>query len=193
MLPSHHHAVQFYGNESQLFTTVSGFLSEGLISGHPALVVATRAHREGILDAMRGRFVDVSRAQHAGDLTLLDAQEVLSSLMTGPNGRPDRERFEVLVGLAIDRASQGRALVTVRAYGEMVDVLWKEGQTDAALALEALWNDISRRRRLALLCGYSVGNFTTQVEQFQSICEHHTHVIGPDAELTTPYRRADVR
>jgi hypothetical protein len=37
-----HHAVQFYGTEQSLFTTVGGFLSEGLVTGQPGLVIATR-------------------------------------------------------------------------------------------------------------------------------------------------------
>ena len=38
---AHQHAVQFYGNEDALFTTVAGFLSEGLVAGQPAVVIAT--------------------------------------------------------------------------------------------------------------------------------------------------------
>lgn len=190
MLPTHHHAVQFYSHQVQLFGTASGFLSEGLISGQPALVIATRAHREGILDAMRGRHIDVDQAQRVGEIVALDAGEELSRIMI--EGRPDRDCFEGGIGSLIDRAASGRPHATVRVYGEMVDVLWTDGLTGAALDLETLWNGLAKRHRFSLLCGYAAGHFTTQVEQFQSICEHHTHVIGPDAGLTIPNRRHDL-
>ena len=38
----HHHAVQFYGDDDSLFTTVAGFLSQGFVDGHPAIVIATK-------------------------------------------------------------------------------------------------------------------------------------------------------
>ena len=37
---AHHHAVQFYGNDNELLDTVGTFLSEGLVSGHSAVVIA---------------------------------------------------------------------------------------------------------------------------------------------------------
>ena len=56
-----HHAVKFYPNDASLFTTVGGFLSLGLVDGQPALLVATESHLTGILDELRGRFIDVDR------------------------------------------------------------------------------------------------------------------------------------
>ena len=44
---THHHAVQFYENDGSLFTTVAGFLSQGLVEGHPAIVIATAEHTAG--------------------------------------------------------------------------------------------------------------------------------------------------
>jgi hypothetical protein len=66
---------------------------------------------------------------------------------------------------------------SVRAYGEMVDLLWKNDKEDAALSLETLWNQFVATRRCSLLCGYScevVGEGTG----FQSICDKHSLVVS---------------
>ncbi len=68
--------------------------------------------------------------------------------------------------------------VQIRAYGEMVDVLWKQGKADAAIRLEMLWNMLAQRYGFALLCGYSMGNFHKDTKGFEAICREHTHVIA---------------
>jgi hypothetical protein len=51
-----------------------------------------------------------------------------------------------------------RPRAAVRAWGEMVNVLWKEGDLPAAQALERHWNDAIARNDLWLLCSYHVAN-----------------------------------
>lgn len=179
----HHHAVQFYGDDDSLFTTVAGFLSQGLVDGHPAIVIATDAHRTAILKYLRARLIDVDKAQTLGSLIVLDAQATLDQFMVGET--PDEARFDQSVGKLIERVLRGRDGVLIRAYGEMVDVLWKQGQPDAAIRLEVLWNKLAQRYGFALLCGYSIGNFYKETRGFEDICREHTHIVAP---LTEPAR-----
>ncbi len=177
----HHHAVQFYGDDDSLFTTVAGFLSQGFVDGHPAIVIATKAHSEAILEHLKGRLIDVDRAERMRDLIVLDAQQTLDLFMDGDH--PDADRFEDSVGRLIATMLEGREdRVLIRAYGEMVDVLWKQGRTQAAVRLEMLWNKLAQQYGFALLCGYSMGNFYKQTKGFEDICREHTHVIAPLAE-----------
>jgi hypothetical protein len=187
---AHHHAVQFYGNDQALFTTVGGFLSEGLIAGHPALVIATPAHCAAILDELSHRLIDVQQAKRLGDLICLDAEETLATFMAGD--MPDAGAFRKSVGGAIDQALGGRVRTPVRAYGEMVDVLWKKGRADAAIRLEILWNDLAASHSFQLLCGYSMGNFYKQAEYFEQVCQQHTQVTS-DTKLVPLERRAFTR
>jgi hypothetical protein len=175
---SHHHAVQFYRDEASLFTTVAGFLSEGLVAHQPALVIATLPHRAAIEEHLCGRLIDCAKARRDGDLVMLDAEEMLGQFMIGD--QPDSELFEKNVGVIIRQAIEGRAGTVARAYGEMVDVLWREGRTEAALAVEILWNKLIVRHAFALLCGYSMGNFYKQPRQIALVRSHHTHVVGVD-------------
>jgi hypothetical protein len=171
---SHHHAVQFYGNDAELFKTVGVFLSEGLVSGQPAVVIATEPHRKDIEAALEARFIDVARARRLGDLVLLDAEETLATFMV--DGVPTAAVFKKVVGDVIQQTLRGRERTPVRAYGEMVDVLWKQGKTDAAVRLEVLWNDLASTHVFSLLCGYAIGNFYKQTQRYEEVCNLHTHV-----------------
>ena len=175
---SHHHAVQFYGNEQSLFTTVATFLSEGLVTRQPAIVIATPAHRVAIEEYLCGRLIDCEQARRNGDLVMLDAEEMLGQFMIGDG--PDPDLFEQNVGSVVKQVLDGRGPTIVRAYGEMVDVLWKQGRSEAAIKLEILWNKLALKYSFALLCGYAMGNFYKQAQQLDDIRSHHTHVVGPD-------------
>ena len=184
----HHHAVQFYGDDDSLFTTVAGFLSKGFVDGHPAIVIATAAHRTAILDHLRGRLIDVDKAQQIRSLIMLDAQQTLDLFMD--RGVPDQERFEASVGKLIAEVLDGREdRILIRAYGEMVDVLWKAGKSDAAIRLEMLWNRLAQRYGFALLCGYSMGNFYKETDGFEDICREHTHIVAARAEHAVAQKR----
>jgi hypothetical protein len=80
----------------------------------------------------------------------------------------------------LENISEGRA-VAIRAFGEMVDVLWRAGETVAAVKLEVLWNELARTHNFSLLCGYSMGNFYKSAA-IDEICGHHTHVVSATGE-----------
>ena len=188
---SHRHAVQFYSNEQSLFNTVTGFLSEGIVTGQTAIVIATESHRTGILAGLGRRFIDVERARRTGDLVVLDAHELMGTFVVDET--PNPELFEYNVGMVFDQALKVRGRTLIRAYGEIVDVLWKEGRTEAAIKVEILWNNLAAKYGFALLCGYSMGNFYKQADRLEEVCRHHSHVIEPGtkvlafpARLTSP-------
>lgn len=189
---SHHHSVKFYGNSESLVTTVAGFLSEGLIAEQPALIIATPVHRTMIVEQLAARLINVDKAQATGELVALDAREVLDAFML--NGLPDPGAFDDTVGGIIDNILAGRPRRTItRAYGEMVDLLWREGRSDAAIRLELLWNKLAVTHSFALLCGYSMGNFYKQAEKFQEVCAQHTQMLDPDTNVVIFNRKTGTR
>jgi len=173
---AHHHAVQFYTDDSELFKTISSFLIEGLAAFQPAVVIATPDHTRAVLDELSARHIDVAKARQLGDLVILDASETLSTFMV--KGSPDPVHFRRNVGAVLDQAIRGRERTPVRAYGEMVDILWKKGQTDAAIKLEVLWNELAGSYHFSLLCGYAMGSFYKQTSGIEAVMQQHTHVIG---------------
>ncbi len=178
---AHHHAVQFYGDDAQLLKTVGTFLSEGLVAGQPAIVIATPAHCTAIEQALESRLINVSAAKRLGDLVMLDAEETLATFMV--DRAPVGSSFRKSIGDVIDQARRGRERAPVRAYGEMVDVLWKQGKTEAAVRLEVLWNNLADSQEFSLLCGYAIGNFYKQTDKYQEICDLHTQVLEHEEKV----------
>lgn len=178
--PGHFHAVRFYENKASLCRTVADFLGEGLAQGQPGLVIATPAHREAILAELRSRQIDIDALQTAGDLLVLDAEAVLSTFMA--DGMPDAALFNKSVPAAIEQLCRGRVDCTIRAYGEMVDVLWQDGSTAAAIRLEMLWNQLAMTHDFSLLCGYAMGSFYKDAGM-RDVCGQHSHVIAADSAL----------
>jgi hypothetical protein len=128
---------------------------------------------------LRARHFDVDKMQASGDLLLIDAREAMSAFMV--DGMPDGELFKARTTEAIEKVGSGRTDCTIRAYGEMVDLLWKDGHTVAAVRLEMLWNKLAMTHDFSLLCGYAMGNFYKDAS-INEICQHHSHVIGAGGE-----------
>ena len=175
----HFHAVQFYKDAGSLADRVATFLADGLNSGQPVLVVAGSEHAAGITRALEACGVDVADAKKTGELQILDARKVLGSFMIGP--RPDPLLFRSNVGDVIERMCAGRAPCPIRVYGEMVDLLWQDGNPDGAIRLEILWNQLASAYDFELLCGYAMGHFykETRDARYDAVCEQHSHVIQP--------------
>ncbi|HEY2744871.1 MAG TPA: MEDS domain-containing protein, partial [Polyangia bacterium] len=179
--PAHeNHIVQFYENEDFLSDTVGHFIAAGIAAGEPIIIIATPEHRAQFTQRLQERGIDVDAVRASGQLSLLDARETLATFMVGD--MPDWSRFKAAIGAVIEKGRQGRE-GRVRAYGEMVDVLWRDGNPKAAIALEELWNDIGKIHSFSLLCAYVMGNFYKEAdgEHFHEICRTHTHVIPAES------------
>jgi len=173
------HAVRFYENRESLARIVGQFLGEGFVAGLPAIVIATPEHLAAIEDVLASRYFDLARLRSAGDLITVDAGDMLSRVMR--DGMPDAARFRESMIPLIEQACRGRTDCVIRAYGEMVDVLWKDGQTAAAIRLEVLWNQLAQTHSFALLCGYSIGQFYKDARQ-HDVERHHTHRVADSGE-----------
>ena len=144
------HAVHFYGDDADLVGTVGPYLVEALREEAAAIVIATGPHIEALREELTLSGVDVPGAQTSGALIVLDARETLSDLTV--NGEINPEAFQRTVGGALrDAAAGGRP---VRAYGEMVDLLWQSGAVGDAIELEKLWNELIECQQCSLLCAY---------------------------------------
>lgn len=169
-----YHGVQFYSDDVFLCDVVTDFVAEGLGRSQPALVIATAEHRVAIATELRARGIDVDEHVAAGTLRLLDAHETLALFMV--NGWPDPQKCKAAIGAILAEMSGGKRNRVVHAYGEMVDVLWREGHPDAAINLEVLWNELAMTHSFALLCGYSQAHVSGSLS-IRNVCSQHTHVL----------------
>jgi hypothetical protein len=177
---SHFHAAKFYETSASLCDIAAQFLADGLDAHEPALAIVTPAHRAGIAAGLRVRSIDTDAAQEAGDLLFLDVGDTLATFMV--DGTPDAERFLPSITAAIEQLCRGRKNGGVRAYGELVDVLWKAGDDAAAIRVELLWNKLAMTHDFALLCGYSMGNFYKDTG-INAIAREHSQILPPDRGL----------
>ncbi len=186
--PGRHHIVQFYERDEFLFDHVARFLDGGLTAGEPIVVVTGEAQREQLWARLGHDAID--RARAAGQLTWFDAHELLGQLLVG--GLPDRARFQTLVVDALKKLSGGRR---VRGYGEMVSLLWRDGNRAGALQLEELWNELLRTQPLSILCAYVIDDVcgAGDGEAFHELCRAHTHVVPTERYSAVADREARLR
>jgi PAS domain S-box-containing protein len=179
------HFVRFYQDDSHLYTTVGRFLREGLECGEGIVVIATPEHRAGFERAVGQGGFDVAVAMERGDLIVLDAEETLRSFLIGDLARGvlDPEAFARVVGGVVEGAAAGLVRRKVRAFGEMVALLFKHGNTEAALGLEDLWSGLAQTHSFQLCCAYALGDFNraTHREPFHRICAVHSHVVPAES------------
>jgi len=171
----HQHLVEFYDSEEFLGSTVAGFVGPALNDGDAGIIVATEPHRLAFDTALRATGVDITSAASSDRYLVLDAARTLESIMVG--GAPDPGRFAELARGVIRRAAAGSRRVHI--YGEMVALLWNEGDIVSAIALEDLWNDLAAERDFTLLCAYPMRSFAdgASVDAFKRICDRHSTVI----------------
>ena len=178
-----HHIVQFYQDDPELVSLVSGFLVAGLTAGEVSVVVATAAHRLAFEAAISEMGIDVGTAVESGSYVALDAEEVLSAI--SHHGRPDPVRFDDRIGILIDRASaSGRS---IRFFGEVVAILWDGGDLFGALSLEGLWNDLGARRAFSLYCAYPLAAIAgaASLTATKGVYDHHSRLVTPTTYALT--------
>jgi hypothetical protein len=169
------HLVQFYETDSFLIQTIAAFTAQGLAKDESVIVIATPDHRTALEAKLKQGGVDLAAARAIGRFSAYDAQTMLDRFMV--YGHPDRRRFRAQIGPIVELASMNGA--PIRAFGEMVHLLWQERNKDAAVELEFLWNDLADHYRFSLLCAYSIANFSDEEKSgpLRHICRAHTCVI----------------
>jgi hypothetical protein len=175
------HVVRFYEHDAELVAAVSPYLEAALRAGEVALLLATGAHRRAFETALADRGIDLARARDDGLLVSLDAAATLAAFSDGE--RIDRDAFMTVVGGPMrEVCASGR---TVRAYGEMVSLLWDRGDVLAAIDLERLWNELGRELPFTLLCAYPSASVvgSEHADAFHRVCGEHSAVrVAPHAE-----------
>ena len=170
------HIVQFYGHEEELADRVAGYLLGALQHDGVAVVIATAAHRRAFEGRLTRAGVNLAAAARAGTYRTLDAGETLRALMTG--GQLDRGAFDRVIGSLIADAGQGER--PVRAYGEMVALLWDAGLVNDAVQLEEMWGSLGLTHSFSLFCSYPARSVTGDghLEAFAKVCRLHGSVVG---------------
>jgi PAS domain S-box-containing protein len=180
------HIVHFYSDDKVLVREVTRIMSTALNQGEPAIAIATPSHCEQVTQALEREVRNFPRATAEGWCVMLNAAETLSRFMV--NGMPHPERFTDVLTPVIVRASlaspnpQNR----ITAFGEMVSLLCAQGNPEAAVRLEQLWNMLARTHSLSVYCAYPAQTFFRPEgrDLFLQVCAEHSGTAG--VETTAP-------
>ena len=172
------HEVGFYSDDRRFLDDLTQFIGVSLKAGNGAVVVATKSHRDSLLQRLQAYGLDAGDAIEQNRYIAVDAGDALSTFMI--NGMPDPARFLNLFGNIIRteaHAAKGEQS-HVAVFGEGVHLLWAQDNAEAAIQVESLTNQIAKTYEVDILCGYSLcsvqGGMETRI--FQEICTQHSAV-----------------
>lgn len=169
------HVVQIYENDEVFLDLLNGFVSGGISSGDSVVVIATAAHLKHLTQRLANVGLNVSDLVSTNQYIPLEAEDTLSRFMV--NDWPDETLFNLLVSDIIAKAKTGDR--QVRAFGEMVAILWAKGQVGATVRLEHLWNKFCENEAFCLFCAYPKSGFTQDAsESVMHICGAHSKMIA---------------
>ena len=169
------HFVQLYENEDNILRSLAEYVADGLWQAQRVLVIATQAHRTALDERLRANGIDIASAIVTRQYVVADAEEILARVMVGC--APDSTLFNKSVGALV--RSIVRSNRSMRAFGEMVALLWMRGERDGAIALEKLWNELASKTPFSLFCAYPAQCFRDQPNMggLWDVCQAHSRVI----------------
>jgi DNA-binding NarL/FixJ family response regulator len=175
---SRRHEIMFYSAETSLLESFTLFIAAALKAGNVAMVITTESRRADIRKRLQARGVDVAAAVEESRYIALDVAETLFAFMF--NGMPDEARFEKVTGDLIHTAAKAvdGDHSRVSACGECAPTLCAERMGEAAIRVEQLWDEVAKKYRIDILCGYSTSGFHNDADRhiLQRICAEHSAV-----------------
>ena len=178
------HAVQLYERESCLLDSLGEYFGAALTAAGAGVMIATPHHLDAVAQRLTSRGLDIAGAGTQGRYVGLDAREVLGTFMV--DGWPDPARFDEVVGSVMAKTRERAA--PVHAFGDMVALLWADGNREAAIRVEELWNGLQARQPFSLLCAYPMGVFhdSSHAKAFGDMTAAHTSVIPAESYMKLP-------
>jgi CheY-like chemotaxis protein len=170
------HEMLIYSDDAVLLESLTRFIAGSLMANNAAIVLATKSHREALAQRLKERGFDIDGAIQRGTFTLLDAAEMLSTIMV--NGVPDVVlSFDGLGGLI---ESAAKATKTnhpgVAIFGECCGLLYDKGNPDAAIRIEKTGNELVKVHNIDILCAYPLRPDQEDDRAFKNICAEHSAV-----------------
>jgi hypothetical protein len=170
---------QFHSNDHFFLDEVSQFIGSTLRSSELVVVAATEQTRIGIAHRLEERGVDLAAMTVQGQYVVMDAAESLSQFMR--DGQPDAERLANIVAdldrLRLSFAPGQQSRLTI--FGEMPVLLCRDGNVEAAVEVERIWNNLTRSLSFLTVCSYPIESFQGEAssKMFPSVCSEHVALV----------------
>ncbi len=178
--PTGRHFAQIHRDREALSESVYAFLEGGIRRGDSVIVIADADLRDGLLDRLSRNKIHPKAAAHSGQLEVLDATKVMAGWFKPETGVPEWARFRATLVPIVSRALPfGRGL---RIFTEMSSMLWIAGNTEGAIRIEELWNDLARLHSFSLYCGYALDTHREEsyTGPLEDIADAHSDILGTD-------------
>jgi hypothetical protein len=171
------HIVQLYQDQEFLNRAVCRFAAAAIASGEGVILVPTVAHWDAFRPRMEAEGVDIKAAESRGQLTIVDADNLLPTFMR--DGMPDSPVFMGLAANVVSEARGDGRYPKVRWWGEMVNILWERGEVSASMALEDQFDRLAHEQDIAIFCSFLMDNFDGDVHtrMLPRLSENHSHLI----------------
>jgi hypothetical protein len=176
------HMVQIYENEKIFLDTLEGFAGTGFLANDSVVIIATSQHLEALNTRLDSQGFDLNKLIASDQYVPIDANDLLSAFLV--NDWIDERIFNNFVTDILHKAKHHNG--KVRAFGEMVAILWDRGLCGATVQLEDLWNRLHENSQFSLYCAYPKIGFTqSSSESIDTICKKHARVIDGQARPAT--------
>lgn len=187
------HVLHLYNDESNFIDLLAGFAGDGINAGESVIVIATTEHLDELEKRLIAHGIHIDSLMLHNQYIPLDAKETLAKFMV--NGWPEEHLFMHEVEKQVSRAKHNNP--RVRAFGEMVALLWKQGLHDATVELERLWNKYCATQELCLFCAYPENCFTSVMDNsmnisYDHICSNHSRIISSTDKPLTEIRHRNL-
>jgi DNA-binding NarL/FixJ family response regulator len=149
------HEALLYSSGELLLDQWASIAEDALNAGATFIVLTFDARQSRLQAMLEARGVNVARAVRDGRYLSLSVPEAISRWMV--NGLPDETRFwsaVTSVMLTAAKASTAEQPQVV-ACGECAPSLCAQGDAEAAIRLEQLWDEVAKTYHLDVFCGYA--------------------------------------
>ena len=176
------HLVQVYENEKIFLDTLEGFAGTGFLANDSVVIIATSTHLDSLNARLRSQGFDLPALIESDQYIPINAEDLLSIFLV--DDQIDEDIFNSFITDLVRRAKKRNG--KVRAFGEMVAILWEKGLSGATMQLENLWNQLHSKDQFTLFCAYPRNGFTKSAnDSIDIICNQHARVIDGHARPST--------
>ena len=153
------HALHIHDGAEVFLDSLTEFLDGALQRGDATCIIATKSVREGVGERLQERGWDVAGPSGHKRCRVIDARDALQGFMR--DGVPDGNSLaDVAAELdAYRRTAAEGTPAQLTIFGNMSVALCEDNNVKGAIALENLWNTLTRDLPFFTLCGYPTSCF----------------------------------
>jgi hypothetical protein len=153
--------VQLYQDQDFLNRAVCGFAAAAaLANGEGRILVPTIEHWSAFRPRLAAQGVDVEAAQERGQLTVVDADELLPQFMRG--AVPEAPMFLGPAG-GSSHVRAERDATRRCAGGARWSISFGRGNVTASMSLEDLFDQLAHKHDIAIFCSFPMDNFNGEI------------------------------